>query len=172
MKRFQWLTPALAASLLWNAHSSANKLTAYAFSTTPPPAATATIHSIDNIPCHETIISISSLHQPITILEATLEGQDKLVDQVLMLEDERNQDTTANNIVENDPYGSVLWPAARTVSEHITHETFFVTSPTANEEEQSKKPTLLELGTGTGLVALAASASNKYCSILSTDYEL
>ena len=78
-----------------------------------------------------------------------MEGQDKLVDQVLMLEDERNQDTTANNIVENDPYGSILWPAARTVSEHITHDTFFMTTTAANEEEQSVKPTLLELGTGT-----------------------
>eukprot|EP00956_Cyclotella_meneghiniana_P010910 scaffold15241_cov65-Cyclotella_meneghiniana.AAC.3 len=170
MKSFQWLTPALAAALLWNAHSSANKLTAYAFSTTPPPAATATIHSIDNIPCHETEISISTLHQPITILEATLEGQDKLVDQVLMLEDERNQDTTTNNIVENDPYGSVLWPAARTVSEHITRDTFLMSTMT-NVEEQSNKPTLLELGTGTGLVALAGSASNKYESIMATDYE-
>eukprot|EP00956_Cyclotella_meneghiniana_P026496 scaffold57394_cov66-Cyclotella_meneghiniana.AAC.2 len=113
MKSLQWLTLAMAAAtLLWNAHSSANRLTAYAFSTTLSPAAPATIHSIDSISCHETIISISSLHQPITILEATLEGQDKLVDQVLMLEGERNQDTTNSNIVENDPYGSVLWPAA------------------------------------------------------------
>eukprot|EP00956_Cyclotella_meneghiniana_P026495 scaffold57394_cov66-Cyclotella_meneghiniana.AAC.1 len=46
-----------------------------------------------------------------------------------------------------------------------------MTTTTANEEEQSKKPTLLELGTGKGLVALAASASNKYDSILATDYE-
>lgn len=90
-----------------------------------------------------------------------MEGQDKLVDEVLLLDEERNQDAT--NIVENDPYGSVLWPAARTVSEHITHESFLSNGDTTT--------TLLELGTGTGLVALAASASNKYESILATDYE-
>eukprot|EP00956_Cyclotella_meneghiniana_P044221 scaffold307979_cov132-Cyclotella_meneghiniana.AAC.1 len=50
MKSLQWLTPAMAAAtLLWNANSSANRLTAYAFSTTLSPAAPATIHSIDNI---------------------------------------------------------------------------------------------------------------------------
>lgn len=172
MKSFQWLTSALAtAALLWNCQPSINTITANAFSTTP--AATNIIHLIDNIPCRETKISISTLHQPITIFEATLEGQDKLVDEVLMLDEERNQDAAT---VQNDPYGSVLWPAARTVSEHITDESFSTmgnsdTTTTNQEEQSNNKPTLLELGTGTGLVALAASASNKYESILATDYE-
>mmetsp|Transcript_43843 Transcript_43843/g.92197 ORF Transcript_43843/g.92197 Transcript_43843/m.92197 type:complete len:326 (-) Transcript_43843:103-1080(-) len=170
MKSCQWLTsPSLlaAVALLWHGHPSSNTLAANAFSTTP---ATTIIHSIDNIPCRETEIYISTLHQSITILEATLEGQDKLVDEALMLDEERNEVDNDTNIVENDPYGSVLWPAARTVSEHITQESFLSINGDTTNQEQSK-PTLLELGTGTGLVALAASASNKYDSILATDYE-
>lgn len=84
-----------------------------------------------------------------------------------MLDDEVS-DKCDDKVVNEDPYGSVLWPAAQTVSEHITHASF-CTSDDNNDQQQ--KPTLLELGTGTGLVALAASASNKYASILATDYE-
>lgn len=159
MMSFQWSATLLAAALLCTA--------AHAFSTTP----SAATHSIDNIPCLETKIDISTLDQPITILEATLEGQDKLVDDVLMLDEERNDvNGEKKNVVDNDPYGSVLWPAARTVSEHITHDSFLKSDGNTNQQQQFK-PTLLELGTGTGLVALAASASNKFGSILATDYE-
>ena len=153
MVSFQWSATLLAAALLCTA--------VHAFSTAP----LSKIHSIDNIPCLETKIDISTLDQPITILEATLEGQDKLVEEVLMLDEERN-----GNVVDNDPYGSVLWPAARTVSEHITHDSFLKSDGNSNQQQQLK-PTLLELGTGTGLVALAASASKKFGSILATDYE-
>ena len=156
---FQWSATLLAVALLCTA--------AHAFSTTP----SAATHSIDNIPCLETKIDISTLDQPITILEATLEGQDKLVDEVLMLDEERNDVNGENkNVVDNDPYGSVLWPAARTVSEHISHDSFLKSDGNTNQQQQFK-PTLLELGTGTGLVALAASASYKFGSILATDYE-
>lgn len=130
---------------------------AHAFSTT-------TIHSIDNIPCREIGIYISSLDESITLLEATLEGQEKLVDEVLMLDGEVVGGD--DKLVREDPYGSVLWPAASAVAHHISHDSFL-----KNGSDQQQKPTLLELGTGTGLVALAASASNKYASILATDYE-
>ena len=150
-----------AAALLWNDGRPSSSKSAHAFSTKAP---AATIHSIDSIPCREAEIYVSTLDQSITILEATLEGQDKLVDEVLMLDEERAEGV--DNIVENDPYGSVLWPAALTVSEHITHDSFLKSDGDAHHT-----PTLLELGTGTGLVALAASASNKYGSILATDYE-
>ena len=129
---------------------------------------TSTIHSIDNIPCREIGIYISTLDKTITLLEATLEGQEKLVDEVLMLDDEISYKCD-DKVVREDPYGAVLWPAAQTVSEHITHASFWKSDDDNNDQQQ--KPTLLELGTGTGLVALAASASNKYASILATDYE-
>jgi len=54
--------------------------------------------------------------------------------------------------------------AASTISEHITSDSFF-------KKQRDEKPSLLELGTGTGLVALAASVSNKYSTIYATDYE-
>jgi len=165
-KSFQWLTSILvaAAALLWNnGRQSRSTPVVHAFSTT---SSSSTIHSIDNIPCRETSIYISALDQSITILEATLEGQDKLVDEVLLLDEER--DESNDIIVDNDPYGSVLWPAALTVSEHITRDSFLKSS---NGDDNNHPPTLLELGTGTGLVALAASASNKYESISATDYE-
>jgi predicted nicotinamide N-methyase len=145
---FKWLISLLAAAVV------------NAFCTIPAD------YLIENIPCRKTGIYISTLDQSITILEATLEGQDTLVDEVLMLDEERNKGD--DNIVENDPYGSVLWPAALTVSERITHDSFLKSDGGTN---QQLKPTLLELGTGTGLVALAASVSNKFESILATDYE-
>jgi len=166
-KSFPWLTSLLvaASALLWNnGRQSSSTLVVHAFSTTS--TSSSTIHSIDNIPCRETSIYISTLDQSITILEATLEGQDKLVDEVLLLDEER--DESNDNIVDNDPYGSVLWPAALTVSEHITRDSFL---KSGDGGDNNHPPTLLELGTGTGLVALAASASNKYESILATDYE-
>ena len=138
---------------------------AHGFSMT---SSTTSIHSIDNIPCREIGIYISTLDETITLLEATLEGQEKLVDEVLLLDDEVS-DKCDDKVVREDPYGAVLWPAARTVSEHITHASFWKSDD--NENNQPQKPTLLELGTGTGLVSLAASASNTYSSILATDYE-
>jgi predicted nicotinamide N-methyase len=146
-----------ATLLLWKERPRA-VLAVHAFST----RSTTKIHLIDNIPCREIGIYISSLDESITILEATLEGQDKLVDEVLKLDEELNGGDEI--LVREDPYGSVLWPAALTVSEHITHDSFWKTT-------QQRKPILLELGTGTGLVALAASASNKFASVLATDYE-
>lgn len=127
------------------------------------------MHSISNIPCREIGIYISSLDESITILEATLEGQEKLVDEVLMLEDEVLEGDDGAKSAREDPYGSVLWPAASAVSEHIARDSFRKND--RDTDPQERKPTLLELGTGTGLVALAASASGKYSSISATDYE-
>ncbi len=163
-KSFHWLASIIAAALLLRNDGPRVVVVVHAFSTS---STTTTVHLIDNIPCREIGIYVSSLDESITILEATLEGQDKLVDEVLMLDEEFNEGD--ENIVREDPYGSVLWPAALSVSEHITHDSFWKSEVDNNNQEQ--KPTLLELGTGTGLVALAASASNKYASILATDYE-
>ena len=134
----------------------------HAFSVRPT---STEIHTIDDISCREIQVYISNIDQSITLLEATLAGQEKLVDEVLLLDDEI--DIKSNNkVVNDDPYGSVLWPAAMTVSEHITSDSFI------NENDEQQKPSLLELGTGTGLVALAASVSNKYSTIHATDYEI
>ena len=121
------------------------------------------IHTIEDISCREIQVYISSVDHSITLLEATLEGQEKLVDEVLLLDDEVDVKSD-NKVVNDDPYGSVLWPAASTLSEHITSDSFF-------KKQSKEKPSLLELGTGTGLVSLAASVSNKYSSIHATDYE-
>jgi len=132
-----------------------------AFSVQPISSA---IHTIDDISCREIQVYISNVNQAITLLEATLEGQEKLVDEVLLLDDEVDIESD-NKVVNDDPYGSVLWPAALTLSEHITSDSFI------DENDEQQKPSLLELGTGTGLVALAASVSNKYSTIYATDYE-
>lgn len=124
------------------------------------------IHKIDDISCREIQVYISNIDQSITLLEATLEGQEKLVDEVLLLDDEVDVESDIK-VVNDDPYGSVLWPAASTLSEHITSDSFYQ----KKRDENDEKPSLLELGTGTGLVALAASVSNKYSTIHATDYE-
>jgi len=157
MKSNTWLVCLfIAASLL---HGGVTIVAA--FSATFSSAATP-IHSIDNVPCRELEIYVKGIGGSITVLEATLEGQEKLVDEVLLMDGDDGHDKKRDDAVKEDPYGSVLWPAASAVAEYITRDSF-------SNDEQMK--TILELGTGTGLVALAASASNKFHNILATDYE-
>ena len=168
MRSFPWLISLIAAAAILCKDDPRISLVVHAFSTAA--VSSKIIHSIDNVPCRENQIYVSNIDQSITILEATLEGQDKLVDEVLML-DEEIEESKDDNVVREDPYGSVLWPAALSVSEHITNELFLDSDGDNNNDDEENKPSLLELGTGTGLVVLAASASNKYSSILATDYE-
>jgi predicted nicotinamide N-methyase len=89
----------------------------------------------------------------ITILEASADAQNQLVDFAL-------SDDNADNILLQDPYGAVLWPAASAVASYfLTHC-------------NSKARSVLELGCGTGLVSLAlASFAAPGITILATDYE-
>lgn len=122
------------------------------------------MHDVDGVLCREVSIEVGGIG-PITILEATAESQEVLVDAALALdEDEVEQKADGGPSVtleKGDPYGSVLWPAASAVANHL-----LATESSKGVGQQ----TLLELGTGTGLVALAAARAG-YGRVIATDYE-
>lgn len=115
-------------------------------------------HVANGIECREVTIDIQ-LVGPVTILEATAQSQEDLVDMALeMEEDEVERD---NQLQSGDPYGAVLWPAASAIANHLL----------TNCSDLLEGATILELGTGTGLVSLAASLHGGCSNILATDYE-
>jgi predicted nicotinamide N-methyase len=97
----------------------------------------------------------------VTILEATAEAQEALVNAALESEDDdgNNMPTTAT-LSHADPYGAVLWPAATAVASHMLQA----------PETWLNRQSVLELGTGTGLVSLAAAAGGA-ASVTATDWE-
>ena len=122
-------------------------------------------HDVDGVLCREVSIDLADIG-PITILEATAESQEVLVDAALALEDDEVEGGGRSSVTleKGDPYGSVLWPAASAVANHLI-------SPRATDDKKDiGQQTLLELGTGTGLVALAAARAG-YNKVLATDYE-
>lgn len=124
-----------------------------------PSSATQILHIADGVECREVAIDVDGIG-PVTVLEATAESQEALVDAALVLEDE-SLEAGSVSLDVGDPYGSVLWPAASAVANHLMRN-FDV------EERRTTK--LLELGSGTGLVALAA-ARGGYQHVVATDYE-
>lgn len=107
-------------------------------------------HEIDGFLCSEVKVDFNVRGISfITILEADAEAQEALINKAL------DEDSIA---AEEDPYGSVLWPSAKTVSMRLL-------------ELNLEGRTVLELGTGTGLVSLAASLSGAK-SVLATDYSV
>ena len=123
-------------------------------------------HDVDGVSCREVSIEVGGVG-PITILEATAESQEVLVDAALALdEDEVTEGGPSVKLEKGDPYGSVLWPAASAVANHL-----LATGTTCTKDDKSiGQQTLLELGTGTGLVALAAARAG-YGRVIATDYE-
>lgn len=112
-------------------------------------SSTAT-HRVENFLCNEVRVDFNVRDiQSIIILEADAEAQEALINIAL---DEKSI------AAEEDPYGSVLWPSAKTVSMRLL-------------ELNLVGKSILELGTGTGLVSLAASLSGAK-SVLATDYSL
>ncbi len=114
--------------------------------------------------CREVGINVKNLGQ-IKILEATAESQDELVEMACATEEEILQSANYQLIKSGDPYGAVLWPAASAVSDYLL--------TTIVEERLSKSLeglSILELGTGTGLCALAAALGGA-SKVLATDYE-
>ena len=112
------------------------------------------LHIVSGIRCREVPLELPIVGT-VTVLEATADSQNDLVDAAL----EEEQDDPENNMLRSgDPYGAVLWPAAWAVAKYML-ETMDLT-----------KISILELGTGTGLVSLAASLGG--CQdVIATDYE-
>jgi len=125
------------------------------------PQPTYMMHDVDDITCREVSIDVDTVG-PVTILEATAESQEVLVDAALALDDEEEVVGGPPHLQLDvgDPYGSVLWPAASAVANHLMK---------SNNEDRNRH-TLLELGTGTGLVAISAAIAG-YKTVIATDYE-
>lgn len=104
-------------------------------------------HIIQNLFFDEVNIYMEQLQRDVLILEATPESQEQLVDLAL---------NCSKGAVEEDPYGAVLWPAAKTVSSRLC------------ELDLSGK-TVLELGTGTGLVSFVATLRGAE-RVIASDY--
>jgi predicted nicotinamide N-methyase len=114
------------------------------------------IHTVDGITFREVTIDINMVG-PITILEATAESQEELVEMALALDDEEL--ALSSQLNAGDPYGAVLWPAASAIANHLLTKC----APLSGL-------TILELGTGTGLVSIAAAIGGAG-RIIATDYE-
>jgi 2-polyprenyl-3-methyl-5-hydroxy-6-metoxy-1,4-benzoquinol methylase len=119
--------------------------------------ASSIIHVVDGIECREVTIDIHQTVGPVTILEATAKSQSELVDMALALNEDELM--SRNQLEAGDPYGAVLWPAASAVSNYLLTECGSL-----------EGKTILELGTGTGLVSIVASLGGA-AKVIATDYE-
>jgi len=138
-------------------------------------------HNVSGIMCREVDVSLPTVGT-VTILEgevcllmtetipsksynvlistpATAQSQDLLVNMALSLDEIQDDDL---RLQKGDPYGAVLWPAASALARYLL-------TNVANETPLSNL-SILELGTGTGLVSMAASLAGAQ-SVLATDYE-
>jgi predicted nicotinamide N-methyase len=122
------------------------------------------LHIVDGIRCREIPIDVPVVGI-VTLLEATVEAQEELVDMALALDDEIEGE---RKLAAGDPYGAVLWPAALAVAKYLLTATF--TSSKDEEPKPLQECSILELGTGTGLVSIAAALGGAK-SVLATDYE-
>ena len=131
------------------------------------------LFDVNGIICREVCIHIDAVG-PVSILEATADSQNDLVEMACATEEEiQSMSKTQNNIANlhlnsGDPYGAVLWPAASAVANHLV-------SIQKDDGENCVNPiledsTLLELGAGTGLVSIAAALGGT-SKIMATDYE-
>ena len=116
---------------------------------------TSADHRVANIDFDEVHINFctKNFQKSVVILEATATSQDILVNDAL-------DEECAEKPWKEDPYGAVLWPSARLVSEHIL---------SIFSKEELSRMTILELGTGTGLVSLSAALGGAK-DVIATDY--
>jgi predicted nicotinamide N-methyase len=113
-------------------------------------------HIVDGVVCREIHMDVPGVGT-VTVLEATAESQEDLVEMALALEEE----TVETQILTvGDPYGAVLWPAAWAVAKYIL----------SDQKLPVQELSILELGTGTGLVSLAAAVGGAK-KVIATDYE-
>jgi len=118
------------------------------------------LHTVQGVRCREVVNELPVVGR-VVVLEATADAQEELVDECLELEDEKTNDKPSR-IAEGDPYGAVLWPAAWAVSNYLLSE------PDLRDNLSSLS--ILELGTGTGLVSIAAAMGGAK-RVIATDYE-
>ena len=127
------------------------------------------LHTINGIAYREVPMDLPIVGT-VTILEATSESQEELVDMALLSEEEKEQlskDASMEHrqeLQKGDPYGAVLWPAAWAVAKHLLEST------TQSPQFPLQGLSILELGTGTGLVSLAASLGGAE-KVIASDYE-
>lgn len=116
-------------------------------------------HVVQGITCREVHIPVKNIEGGITILEATAESQDELVEVACATEEETNLAAEKKKLIQHgDPYGAVLWPASSAVSDYMM------------TQMSLEGLTVLELGTGTGLCAMAAALGGA-SKVVATDYE-
>ena len=121
----------------------------------PRATSLSVVHKVGGISVSEVSIDMIMLGKSVTILEATAKSQEALVDAALEEEVSLEEKPWAE-----DPYGAVLWPSARLVSEHVL-KTF--------SKQELEDLQILELGTGTGLVSLCAALGGAK-KVHATDY--
>lgn len=124
-------------------------------------------HDVQGIICREVRIDVDVVG-PVCILEATADSQNQLVDMALMTEEEIKSENPSLRLESGDPYGSVLWPAASAVINHLL--TNVAQELRSEGKQRFEDATILELGTGTGLVSLAAALGGA-SKVKATDYE-
>lgn len=124
-------------------------------------------HSVNGLKCIEITIPLPKIGN-VTILEANAASQDTLVNSALGEESNHKLNT-------DDPYGAVLWPAARTLAQYLLLNCNNGSNQDEDDNNEGKQPsslsglTILELGAGTGLVSLAASIAG--ANVIASDYE-
>ena len=107
-------------------------------------------HEVGGFVCVEVEVKIEKRGiGALYILEAGSDAQEALIN--LALED-------SSIDAEEDPYGTVLWPAAKTCAMRLL-------------DMDLRNLTVLELGTGTGLVALSALYGGAK-AVIATDYNM
>jgi predicted nicotinamide N-methyase len=175
--------------LLSGATSPEDITTSLAVATTT----TVATHVIQGIVCREIPMDLPVVGR-ITILEATADSQEDLVNLAMLLEDEEPSSTTLKmsqnssssysqedqlqRLNAGDPYGAVLWPAAWAVARHLLVGDSTIENDDGttivDSKDIPKLPlqdlTILELGTGTGLVSIAAALGGAK-RVVATDYE-
>ncbi|GKZ01248.1 hypothetical protein MPSEU_001075800 [Mayamaea pseudoterrestris] len=165
------------ASLSWSMSEAAEAELSQSNFSRQPQQLQSRLHSVDNMDYQEVTLNLPLIGN-VTILEATLETQNKLIDMALEEANddvaEENEDEAASRdpaaagaaaaapttTVVDDVYGAVLWPAALTIASYLLER----------RERLLHNQTVLEVGTGTGLVALAAAMGGAK-QVLATDYE-
>ena len=130
-------------------------------------------HTVHGLDCVEIKLDMPIIG-PVVVLEATAKAQETLVDLALVEDDDKEEDEDGIaseqqqplmpqlSLPTGDPYGAVLWPASSSIASYLLWSD--------HPAELLHNKTILELGTGLGLVALAAAMGGA-AHVLATDYE-